>query len=315
MRCGLLLILSCLSVPVERAHAAETAATLRSRLAWQIALERVGFSPGIIDGQIGRKTELATREFQRVRGLPQTGRLDAATAAALQFDVAGALATYVVTPSDFLEVGPVPTNWMEKSKLNKLGYESAAAAVAERFHCTIGLLARLNPGCNLAQLGRGEVLQVPAVAQVDHSGEGARVEINLLEKVVRVMNGERELVALFHCSIAKDKARLPSGEAHVEVIAEDPSYTFDPRMWPEVKGIDRKLLIPPGPRNPVGRCWIGLSLPGYGVHGSPNPELIGKTGSHGCFRLTNWDALRLAKMIRVGTRVTFVGTPQLAQGN
>jgi hypothetical protein len=133
------------------------------------------------------------------------------------------------------------------------------------------------------------------------------MEIDLSEKIVRVLDRERKLIGLFHCSIAKDREKLPSGSASVVVITENPKYTFDPKMWPEVKGVDRKLLIPPGPRNPVGRCWIGLSLPGYGIHGSPNPEMIGKTGSHGCFRLTNWDALRLAGMIRVGTRVRFCG--------
>jgi len=116
-------------------------------------------------------------------------------------------------------------------------------------------------------------------------------------------------VGLFHCSIAADKARLPSGQASVIVISENPAYTFDPKMWPEVKDVTQKLTIPPGPRNPVGLCWIGLSLPGYGMHGTPMPEMIGKTGSHGCFRLTNWDALRLAKMVRVGTPVRFTARP------
>jgi len=129
-----------------------------------------------------------------------------------------------------------------------------------------------------------------------------------------VLNRQRQLVALLHCSIAKHRDKLPSGDASVVVITENPTYTFDPKMWPEVKGVDRKLLIPAGPRNPVGRCWIGLSLPGYGIHGSPNPELIGKTGSHGCFRLSNWDALRLARMIRVGTKVHFVGHGGVATG-
>ncbi len=310
-------LLLCFAAPhAEHARAQENQTTLRSRLAWQIALERVAFSPGIIDGRIGPKTQLATREFQRVHGLPQTGRLDAATAAALQTDAASAVATYVVAAEDFAQVCPVPKDWIAKSRLQRLGYESVIAAVAERFHCPMRLLEALNPGCNVSQLHAGDILQVPAVTEEKSVlAEGNHLEINLLEKVVRVMNSKRELLGLFHCSIAKDKANLPVGDARVEVITEDPSYTFDPRMWPEVKGVDRKLLIQPGPRNPVGRCWIGLSLPGYGIHGSPNPELIGKTGSHGCFRLTNWDALRLARMIRVGTKVTFVGTARLARAD
>ncbi len=285
--------------------------SLPLRLAWQIALERAGFSPGLIDGQLGPKTKLATREFQRARGLPLTGVLDTATSSALQVDATSAITTYTVTPNDQAEVGHVPAQWLEKSRLPRLGYESLAAAVAEKFHCTQGLLARLNNARDLGKLTVGAVLRVPAVGPVPHSA-GSNLEINLREKVIRVLGSRGQLVALFHCSIAKDKERLPRGEAQVVVITDDPSYTFDPAMWPEVRGVDKKLLIPPGPRNPVGRCWIGLSLPGYGIHGSPNPELIGKTGSHGCFRLTNWDAQRLGKMIHTGAKVRFVGAEQVA---
>lgn len=306
LRTILFLVLAVVGSIATTAPAGEDLSSLRTKLAWQIALERVGFSPGVIDGCIGAKTERATREFQRVRGLPITGKLDAATAAALQIDASGAVTFYAVTQDDLAEVGPAPKDWKEKSQLSKLGHESIASAVAERFHCSVGLLQRLNGGQNLLQLRPGLVLQVPAVSIAGVNDKGTQLEINLREKVIRVMNREKKLIALFHCSIAKDREKLPSGEASVVGITQNPKYTFDPKMWPEVKGIDRKLLIPPGPRNPVGRCWIGLNLPGYGIHGSPNPELIGKTGSHGCFRLTNWDALRLARMIRVGTKVRFV---------
>jgi lipoprotein-anchoring transpeptidase ErfK/SrfK len=281
---------------------------LRANLAWQIALDRAGFSPGIIDGCAGRKTELATRELQRTLGLRPTGRLDPATAAALAVEPDKAVTTYTVQPADLAGIGPVPDDWYGKSRLTRLGYESVSAAVAERFQCTRGLLARLNPGCDLNRLASGDVLQVPAVSAA--AGPScSSLEINFAEKSIRGLDASGATVALFHCSIAKHRQKLPSGEASVAVISEDPTYTFDPKMWPEAKGVDRKLLIPPGPRNPVGRCWIGLDLPGYGIHGSPAPEMIGKTGSHGCFRLTNWDALRLARMIRVGTKVRFTGRP------
>lgn len=298
----------------EPASAGENASSLRAKLAWQIALERVGFSPGVIDGGIGRKTDVATREFQRVRGLPITGKLNAATAAALGVDTGGAVINYTVQADDLTQVGPVPKTWLEKSRLARLGYDNLAAAIAEKFHCTTGLLARLNPRRDLRRLQIGDGVIVPAVGESPTGLRGDYIEIDLSEKVVRVLNRERKLVGFFHCSIAKDRAKLPSGEASIVVITKNPTYMFDPKMWPEVKGVDRKLLIPPGPRNPVGRCWIGLSLPGYGIHGSPNPELIGKTGSHGCFRLTNWDALRLAGMIRVGTKVRFVGYGTVSSG-
>jgi lipoprotein-anchoring transpeptidase ErfK/SrfK len=117
---------------------------------------------------------------------------------------------------------------------------------------------------------------------------------------------------MFHCSIAKSKEKLPKRSCKVADVALNPVYLFDPKMWPEVKDVRRKLVIPPGPRNPVGLCWIGLSLQGYGIHGTPEPELIGKTGSHGCIRLANWDVVRLAKVIRVGMDVRFTAAQTVA---
>lgn len=280
--------------------------TLRRELAWQIALERVGFSGGILDGKVGPKGRLATKEFQKARGLPPTGALDAQTAAALGVEPDKVVTTYTVQAEDLARLGPLPQTWPEKSKLERLAYPSLDELLAEKFHCTRALLARLNPGKEISKLAVGETIWVPCVAEPSPIGRAESLEVNLTEKVIRARGKGGETIALFHCSIAADKERLPSGQATVEVIAENPSYTFDPKMWPEVKDVATKLTIPPGPRNPVGLCWIGLSLPGYGIHGTPAPEMIGKTGSHGCFRLTNWDALRLAKMVRVGTRVVFV---------
>jgi len=290
--------------------AAEPDPALRAQLAWQIALERSGFSGGILDGKVGPKGRLATREFQRARGLPVTGTLDERTAAALGVDPASALAPYTVQAADLAQVGPLPSEWAEKSKLPRLAYPSLDEALAEKFHCTRALLARLNPGRDLAKLSPGETIQAPAIAAAPPAARAEGLDVNLSEKVIRALGKEGETIALFHCSIAADKEKLPSGQASVLVISENPVYTFDPKMWPEVKGVSQKLEIPPGPRNPVGLCWIGLSLPGYGIHGSPAPELIGKTGSHGCFRLTNWDALRLARMVRVGTPVSFSTGPR-----
>jgi len=298
------------SVP---AGAAEPSASLgpgpaeewRTQLAWQIALDRVGFSGGIIDGKIGPKTRLATREFQRAQGLPATGRLDAPTSEALGADPQKAVGIYTVQAADLAALGPVPKTWPEKSKLARLAYPSLDELLAEKFHCSRALLSRLNPGKEIAQLKAGETIQAPAVAESPPIARAEALDVSLGEKAIRARGKAGEVVGLFHCSIAADKDRLPSGTATVVVISENPAYTFDPRMWPEVKDVAQKLTIPPGPRNPVGLCWIGLSLPGYGMHGTPMPEMIGKTGSHGCFRLTNWDALRLAKMIRVGTPVSF----------
>jgi lipoprotein-anchoring transpeptidase ErfK/SrfK len=278
--------------------------SLAQRLAWQIALDRVCFSPGIIDGKPGAKTELATREFQRVRRLPVTGKLDAATAQLLGADPANAATWCTITSDDASLVGHVPPGWTEKSRLSRLPYPSLDQLVAERYRCSRALLATMNPGRDLGRLAAGDRLIVPMVDQRSEAPPADRLDVDTSAKVIRAFAGQR-LVGLFHCSIAAKHSKVPTRPASVTGITENPTYRFDPSMWPEVKGITRALIIPPGPRNPVGLCWIALSLSGYGIHGTPAPEMIGKTGSHGCFRLTNWDAVRLAHMIKPGTPVTF----------
>ena len=286
---------------------------LADRLAWQIALDAAGFSPGIIDGKTGRKTETATREYQRANGLSATGILDNPTAAALGWDPRTAQTTYTVQPGDLNEIGgPLPKDWNAKARLTRLAYPSLEELVAEKFHCSRALLAELNPGKSMAALKGGDVVNVPAVRPQATSPGVARIEVDLVNKMIRAWSADGRMAGLFHCSVAKDKANLPSGRTSVVVISDNPTYAFDPAKWPEVKNVHQKLLIPPGPRNPVGLCWIGLGLSGYGIHGTPNPEMIGKTGSHGCIRMANWDAVRLSKMVRVGTPVTFTNSSAAA---
>jgi len=279
---------------------------LMDRVAWQIALDRAGISPGIIDGKIGAKTKLATREAQRVLGLPQTGELDKETRTKLKVDAATAFASYIISAADVAGVGETAEEWEARSKLPRLAYESLEAALAERFHCSIGLLRTLNPGADLNGYQAGGRIIVPNINATDDKSKATKLVVDLSEKTIRALDAQNRLVGLFHCSIAAKVEKRPHGTTTVKVVTRDPTYTFDPKMWPEVKNVKRKLLIPAGPRNPVGKCWIGLGLPGYGIHGTPKPELIGKTGSHGCIRLTNWDALRLGDMVRVGTTVEFV---------
>jgi lipoprotein-anchoring transpeptidase ErfK/SrfK len=278
---------------------------MRQGLAWQIALERSGFSPGVIDGRCGWKTNLATHEFQLSRNLPATGQLDDVTRSALGVDPSNTLAMYRVQQSDFDRLGPVPKKWVDKADLDYLGYPSLDEELAEQFHCSRGLLATLNPGKSIAGLKVGDSIAIPNLGNLTVN-RGDKVEISLSRKYVRVLAADGRPVGLFYCSVAKHKEKLPSGSARVVTIVNNPTYRFDPRMYPEVTTVHEKLLIPPGPRNPVGLCWIGLNKPGYGMHGTPNAEMIGKTGSHGCFRLANWDAVRLGKMIRVGTPVIFL---------
>lgn len=291
--------------------APDPSAGLQAALRWQIALERAGFSPGLIDGKAGAKTVLATKEFQKARGLKSTGKLDDATTAALT-PPAAVTTTYVVTDADQQLVTGTPKDWNEKAAMRYLGYAALAEVVGERFHTSRRCLEALNPGVNFDRLKPGDQLVVPAVEEPKDLGRVARLEINLAEKAVRAFDKSDREIALFHCSIAKDVEKRPTGSARVVVVTPNPAYTFDPKMWPDVKNVSRKLLIPPGPRNPVGMCWVGLSLPGYGIHGTPNPEMIGKTGSHGCFRLTNWDAVRLGRITTAGVPVKFINTTGVA---
>lgn len=274
-------------------------------VAWQAALDRAGFSPGIIDGRLAKKTVVALRAFQRAKGLTETGRPDDATRAALGLDSAPSTTSYTITSSDASQVGPWPKTWYEKSKAGRLGYTSLATLVAERGHCSRDLLQRLNRKINLDRLKAGDTVIIPNVQHTTTPARAASIEIDFSDKIVYLLDKGKNVVGLYHCSIAKEKSKRPSGACRVKVVKENPEYLFDPAKWPEVKDVKRKLLIPPGPRCPVGLCWIGLSLDGYGIHGTPEPENIGKTGSHGCFRLTNWDALELGQRVRVGTPVRF----------
>ncbi len=290
-------------------------AKLGDALAWQAALDRAGFSPGIIDGLIGPKTLAGLRAFQQDAGLTVTGRFDAATRSAIGLDATPATRVYVITRADRAAVGPCPKGWVAKSKLRRLGFASLEWVAAHRGHCRRDLLAKLNPDVDMKSLKPGSRLILPNVKPRRGRVRAAAIEIDFGTKIIRAFDRRGGLVGLFHCSIAKEKRQRPSGRCKVKNIATDPTYTFKPESWPEVKGVHRRLTIPPGPRNPVGVCWIGLSKNGYGIHGTPQPELIGKTGSHGCFRMTNWDILRLANIVKIGVDVRFVdSTARLARG-
>lgn len=279
-----------------------------SLLAVQVALDRAGFSPGVIDGKLGRKTRIALAAHHEFFRLPQSTSVDRSTLAALGAIEGKPTAEYTITDADTRDVGgPIPDDWNARAVLDRLRYPSLLELVAERGHCTRECVQTLNPGRDLDALRAGHVLNLPNVNRdpADHI-EAASLEVDLSEKLIRVREASGRVRFLFHCSIARDAEKLPRGAARVINAVFEPTYSFKPAMWPEVTNVTRELLIAPGPRNPVGLCWIGLSLPGYGIHGTAHPELIGKTGSHGCIRLTNWDARRLGRMVRAGTPVTFV---------
>lgn len=292
-----------------------TSTSLLENVGVQASLDRAGFSPGVIDGTVGGKTRVGIKIFQTAYGLPATGQLDDATRQALTMSATTpATIDYVITEQDLKDVGPCPTGWKEKSQQDKLGFKSIDALVAFHGHCSQQLLAKLNPGMKAQTLKAGDILKIPNVTPAFTAKKAAVVEIDFDAKTITPRDATGKPLGLFHCSIAKDKQNRPSGPCTVAGIVANPKYLFKPESWPEVKNVKENLIIPPGPTNPVGLCWIGLSLKGYGIHGTPEPENIGKTGSHGCFRMTNWDVLRLAEMLDAGNEIRFVeSTPRMAR--
>jgi lipoprotein-anchoring transpeptidase ErfK/SrfK len=271
----------------------------------QIALARRAISTGSIDGTIGSQTREAIAVFQQSEKVPATGILDADTRARLPLD-APLLTTYAVTTNDLAHLQPLGKTWLAKSLQTALDYETELELVAEKSHSNPKLIRRLNPDVNWTNLTPGAVLKTPDVSYPAPTDKAAFVVIHLDGKFLEAFGLETNLLAHFPCSIAAKVEKRPVGELHVVVIAPNPNYTMDPELFPEspeLQAIGHKLILPPGPKNPVGVAWIGLDKTGYGIHGTPSPELIGRTESHGCFRLANWDAEYLVQLAWVGMPV------------
>ncbi len=271
----------------------------------QIALDRLAISPGSIDGVNGSQTRAALRTFQAREGLPATGALDAESGARLSL-TAAALKNYRVESADLARLLPLATTWLGKSEQPRLDYESLLELVAEKHHAHPNLLRRLNPAADWNAVSVGTELIVPAIEREALRAKAALIQIRLSERTLQVFDATNRLLAHFPCSIARHAEKRPVGELHVVVIAPNPDYTFNPEVFPEsaeARELKTKLKLPPGPNNPVGTAWIGLDLPGYGVHGTPKPEEVGRTESHGCFRLANWNAEYLLQLVKVGMPV------------
>jgi lipoprotein-anchoring transpeptidase ErfK/SrfK len=271
----------------------------------QVALARRLISPGSIDGVMGSQTRAALRAFQRKESLPPSGALDEATRARLALD-APLLREYTVTSDDVARLRPLAGTWLGKSQQDQLDYETILELVAEKGCAHPNLIRRLNPEVDWASICPGAIVRIPSVEYPPPSSQAAFVEIRLAERVLNVFDEKANLLAHFPCSIAQRVDKRPVGELHVAVIVPNPNYSFDPEIFPEsaeARELGRKLILPPGPNNPVGTVWIGLDRPGYGIHGSPRPEEVGRTQSHGCFRLANWNAEYLLQLVRVGTPV------------
>jgi lipoprotein-anchoring transpeptidase ErfK/SrfK len=290
---------------VARESPADFPRPVRDVFEAQVALARRAISPGSIDAALGSQTRRAISVFQKTARLPATGALDADTRARLTLE-APLLTTYVVTTTDLARLQPLGKTWLAKSQQSALEYETELELVAEKSHSHPELIRRLNWNVHWTNIAAGTVLQIPDVAYPAPTNRAAFAVIHLADKFLQVFDPETNLLAHFPCSIAANVEKRPVGELHVAVVAPNPNYTFDPELFPEspeARQLNQKLILSPGPNNPVGVVWIGLDKPGYGIHGTPVPEQVGRTESHGCFRLANWDAEYLMSLVWVGMPV------------
>jgi lipoprotein-anchoring transpeptidase ErfK/SrfK len=287
--------------PVSARH--QSAIVLKA----EVLLDRLGFSPGAIDGKPGDNFAKALAAFQQAQKLSPTGKLDRDAWEQLAGNAAvPILVEYEITEDDVK--GPfapgIPNKLEDMSGLEHLDYTSPVELLAEKFHVAESLLRELNRGRALDRAG--SVIVVPNVRDARSDGAVARVEVDKRLKAVRALAADGRLVAFYPASIGSQEKPAPSGTFRIRNVVENPTYHYDPKF--QFKGVkaQQRFTIRPGPNNPVGLVWIDLSKPSYGIHGTPDPTKIGKTQSHGCIRLTNWDALDLAHRVRKGVEVAFL---------
>jgi len=275
----------------------------------EVLLDRAGFSPGVIDGRGGTNLQHALEAFDVARGLASDASLDAGTWNALTAaDAAPAVQSYVITADD--EAGPFigtpPKDYQALSKLPALGYSTPLQALSEKFHMDQKLLQTLNPGADFSKVGQTLLVAAPRAAPRDM--QVTRIEVDKSDDEVRAFGSDGKLLAFYPATVGSTERPAPSGVFTVTGVAPHPAYFYDPtRLTFTPAGAKGKLRIAPGPNNPVGSTWIALTVPTYGIHGSPDPTTIGKRQSHGCVRLTNWDAVELGKSVKKGVQVAFVG--------
>ena len=275
----------------------------------EVLLDRAGFSPGVIDGKGGTNLQHALEAFAVAHGLTSDGSLDAGTWNALTAsDTAPTMQSYVITADD--EAGPFigtpPKDYQALSKLPALGYSTPLQALSEKFHMDQKLLQALNPGADFSKVGQALLVAAPRTAPRDL--QVTRIEVDKSDDEVRAFGADGKLVAFYPATVGSAERPAPSGVFAVTSVAPHPAYFYDPtRLTFTPAGAKGKLRIAPGPNNPVGSTWIALTVPTYGIHGAPDPTIIGKRQSHGCVRLTNWDAAELGKAVKKGVQVAFVG--------
>ncbi len=271
-------------------------------LALQTCLDRAGFSPNAIDGEWGRRSQVALATYCAVKGVPVPSSPEAAYAEFFRRSPP-ACATVEVTAADVAALVRMPERPAEKARLRYMGYETLQEMFAERGHLTETALRRLNPSLPWPNPPIGAKVRIPYFPGQSASVRANVLRVSLSRREITAFDAKGRLLLLLPCSIAADKDKLPpAGELLVDTMVPRPNYTYTPDFTPKGAKVVRHIL-PPGPNNPVGSVWLGLSLPGYGIHGTPRPERIGRAESHGCFRLANWNAKRLYSICDTGVAV------------
>lgn len=272
----------------------------RDMLAVQVLVDRAGFSPGEIDGNGGTNTDKAIDAYERVTG----SRVDDVAAAAEP-----PTTKYTITAEDAAVplVRSIPRDMMAKARLKRLNYTSQLEMLAEKFHASPALLKRLNPRL---RLGAGQPIVVPNVVVVpDAEGKPQPdIVVHVSKSISTLWVTDAAGKTIMHAPVTSGSEHdpLPLGMWAITAVSRNPSFNYNPDLFWDAAASQSKAKIPPGPNNPVGVVWIDLSKEHYGIHGTPEPGTIGHAESHGCVRLTNWDALRLAAMVGKGTKVEFV---------
>lgn len=273
--------------------------------ALQVFLDREGISPGVIDGKMGQNVNKAIVAWEEMTG--ETLDPNNADDILERLRLSGGLAikSYTITAGDAAGpfVASIPDDYAHKAQLPALSYTSTVEMLAERFHMDEAYLRELNPGVDFSI--PGTIIKVVEPGPVK-KGDVARIVANKGLKQVFAYGEDGSLAAAYPASIGSADTPSPSGTVTIERIALDPGYTYNPKVNFQQGNNTKVLQIPPGPNGPVGTVWLALSKPTYGIHGTPEPSKIGRTQSHGCIRLTNWDATELAKMVKAGVTVEFV---------
>lgn len=294
----------------------------------QVILDRLGFSPGILDGREGQSLTLALRGFQTSRGMKTSGELDRATLGALHAYRDNRPAVKVKLTAEMLAgpyVNPLPKDPEDQAKLEQIAYKRPLEKLAEMFHTTPEVLVEMNPGGGTIKPGETFLFPNAVAASNDYTGdlkdawrrtltdlnvdarqpEGDYIVVDKSESALKVYDKADKLVGQFSATMGSGHDPLPIGTWKINGADTNPKFHYNPDLFWDAKAGDEKTLLPPGPNGPVGVIWLDLSKEHYGIHGTPEPQTIGRTESHGCIRLTNWDAARLSLMVKPGTPAVF----------